>query len=996
MKQSDLAHANEDPASESVVECNPGFDSLSMPFGCAPNAFTMAAEFRTLETPTLIAIPGYIANAGTSTKNGFSVRVQSAAGGRYDLQFSIGNPGGGASWVVGSDGAVAPGRWCRVVARWDGRTMTLDADGGRIGEAECAGSFVPPADGLITVNRTAIGYTYYPLEMPVFVFARRAWGEDETATFFAAKRADDPRAEALAAALDSAGKGDFGGLADVADDPAIALHPMTLAKWREGVAFARLRARDVAGACRIARARLAQAPDFSEPDGRLDFAPTFAKALAGAGEQALATQFLEDLRRSSIMCGDLSAAPLAGLDLADALAASGRDEEATCEREEALSVAKGTRVEEIVCGMASADGAGGCVECVSAPAGGAMEVFVSPDGDDANQGTIERPFRSLERARDAVRPHLAAGGRAVVHLRGGLYPVCGTFSLGAEDSGAVWSAWKDEKPIVTGAVPVGLLAPVTDPAALARIVPEARPFVRVADLSSVQGYEFRPMPIFGFGAKKRPATVVIEAGEALDIAKYPNEGFLRVKKPDGTARGLMTDQGFQQRGEAEKPEHGFFSDDPSLSRFAGARDLMVRGYWTYYWADLASRVESIDPETGAVVMSVAEADDEPRVKTIDRAEPGNPFWFLNALEALDRPGEWYIDNAEKKLYVWPKADGDVRVSVATGDLFAAEGLRDFVLHGVAFDGGSAGGLSLLNCENVAVRGCSFKGFGTTALVVDGGHGVTIEDSTVTDTGHTAIVMKGGDRQTLSPGGHAIRRCEVARNSRYGRVHPSILVGGVGVEITGCSMHDTPSSVVRLEGNDHLFASNHVFRAVYECDDNAAIDMYRNPSYAGCRFLGNLFEDCGKAGGFADCGQAAIRFDGNISGMTVAGNTFRRCGTAFFGAINVNGGRMNVIDSNVFEDCEKGVTVFFYPDWHWRYIWRGGNEHAIFIREECFDRLKIRGGVYAARYARMAALPELPQVNFITRNRGVGCPVFDRLPPATALYGNAIEPPRSQP
>ena len=36
------------------------------------------------------------------------------------------------------------------------------------------------------------------------------------------------------------------------------------------------------------------------------------------------------------------------------------------------------------------------------------------------------------------------------------------------------------------------------------------------------------------------------------------------------------------------------------------------------------------------------------------------------------------------------------------------------------------------------------------------------------------------------------------------------------------------------------------------------------------------------------------------------------------------------------------------------------------------------------------LPELPQVNFITRNRGIGCPVYDRLPPATAIYGNSAE------
>ena len=40
--------------------------------------------------------------------------------------------------------------------------------------------------------------------------------------------------------------------------------------------------------------------------------------------------------------------------------------------------------------------------------------------------------------------------------------------------------------------------------------------------------------------------------------------------------------------------------------------------------------------------------------------------------------------------------------------------------------------------------------------------------------------------------------------------------------------------------------------------------------------------------------------------------------------------------------------------------------------------------------RHLGLAQLPQVNFITHNRGVGCLVYDRLPPATALYGNSTE------
>ena len=40
--------------------------------------------------------------------------------------------------------------------------------------------------------------------------------------------------------------------------------------------------------------------------------------------------------------------------------------------------------------------------------------------------------------------------------------------------------------------------------------------------------------------------------------------------------------------------------------------------------------------------------------------------------------------------------------------------------------------------------------------------------------------------------------------------------------------------------------------------------------------------------------------------------------------------------------------------------------------------------------RHLGLAQLPQVNFITHNRGVGCLVYDRLSPATAIYGDCQE------
>src|SRR5512132_2907940 len=80
------------------------------------------------------------------------------------------------------------------------------------------------------------------------------------------------------------------------------------------------------------------------------------------------------------------------------------------------------------------------------------DFYVSPGGSDGGSGTIERPFSTLEKARDAVRATKQANADRpiTVWLRGGDFVRTNALALSAADSGTekapiVWRAYGDER-----------------------------------------------------------------------------------------------------------------------------------------------------------------------------------------------------------------------------------------------------------------------------------------------------------------------------------------------------------------------------------------------------------------------------------------------------------------------------------------------------------------------------------------------------------------------
>ncbi len=605
-------------------------------------------------------------------------------------------------------------------------------------------------------------------------------------------------------------------------------------------------------------------------------------------------------------------------------------------------------------------------------------IHVAPQGRDVNDGSSDRPFATLERARDEIRAlkkrgALPAGG-VVVLIHGGEYPVVKTFALSAEDSGSpqahiIYRAAPGEKPVFRGGVRLRDWTAVRDEALLKRVPEEARGKVIQADLKANGVTGVLPLKLGGFasgnGFVTHPAHELFFNGKAMHLARWPDESFVRIKDvvvKDGT-------KGYDRVG-SKVGKFTYDGDRPA--RWTNEPDLLLYGYWFWDWADSYERVESIDAQAKVITLAAP----------LHRYgfSVGAPYYAVNALCELDQPGEWHLDRKTGTVLLYPPADaGNATIEFSTfaDTMVRLDNVSHVRLEGITWDLGSADAIHIRGGENCLLAGCTIRRFAGNALEVSGtGHGVLSCD--VSSMGRGGIIMNGGNRKTLAPGKLFVENCDIHELSRIDHTYtPAILLNGVGNRIAHNRIHDINSSAMRVEGNDHVIEFNDVFRVVLESDDQGGADMWGNATYRGniCRY--NSWRDIG---GHPKLGQAGIRLDDAISGTLIYGNIFVRASTGRtgFGAVQIHGGKDNIIDNNLFVEGIAAISLTPWQDQRWRE----------FVGKALDDRA-IDKAMYLHRYPELNSVLENANRNHIWRNVVVRCEFLRRDSKRNELIDNTV-------
>ena len=579
----------------------------------------------------------------------------------------------------------------------------------------------------------------------------------------------------------------------------------------------------------------------------------------------------------------------------------------------------------------------------------APQEHVSPQGTASSDGSLSSPFATIEQARDHLRQLRTANGPSkepvVVWIHGGVYSLRDTLTFTSEDSGTKESPihyrnYQDEQPVLSGQARKTPVDRISQLYKLGRIPMHARDHVCFFQLNEQDIQNVSALYPRSHHAPMHPAPIeVFQGASALPRAGWPDGNWQQV---EGLSHGnhWRVPRAFQVDGASKIWAHGFWSSD-----------------WEDAFAPLNLRWDAAKP--GTVYAS------------IDPSTPvreGARYRIENLPSELDTPGEWWLDENDGVLAVWPIDDDPQDLTISWLETAVSCYDTEYLsFEGLTIEGVRVMGVEIVGGREVAIESCTIRHVGNVAVNLYHGHDHQVAHCRIHGVGSSGVRVEGGERTELTSAGHRCEENEIHNcGYSYSSRRPAIDVHGVGIRVAGNHIHDLPDSAVVLHGNDHVVEANHIHHVCTWTSDSGAISISHDPTYRGNRISFNHVHDLG---GFCKQDIVGIYLDDFASGTIVEGNVLRHT----IRGIVVGGGRDNRIEENVIIDCLAGIQLDNRgTTWAKEYF---AGESSTFQR--LCQQVRPDHGAYAEHYPELGkSLTDEPQMakGNIVRANVIRCPI----------------------
>lgn len=560
-------------------------------------------------------------------------------------------------------------------------------------------------------------------------------------------------------------------------------------------------------------------------------------------------------------------------------------------------------------------------------------LFVSTDGNDANSGTIDSPFKTPEAARDKIRELKKEGNLgkdgAVVYFREGNYNQLNIFELNEQDSGTpdapiCYRAYRDEDVKFIGGMYLDAndFVSASDEAKERIINQNAKNRVvqydlRKAGMETVGDTEwlgsmtrypssrFLTTGVFG-DTVSGPELFVDDV--AMQVARYPNDGYIYTKEV--IAAGSRQDDWWwtdpetgKQTGDKSKAiPFTVKLDTDRMKYWKNAKNALIYGRFVYEWADQTVGLASVDENEQTITSA------QPSMYGI---QENKPLYIYNLIEEIDSPGEYFIDKENLMLYLYPPQDGLGEILLTNNDIdiLQMNNTHDITVKNIDFKGGRGRAVSVNNSENCLLDGCDISFFMLWNVLISGGKNNGLKNCIIHDN-NGGVDLYGGNRDTLEESGHYVENCEFYRNDRKTKTYcPSLKMRGVGQRASYNKFHQSEHDMIEYQGNNHIIEFNEFFDCCTNADDMGAIYNCRDLTYQGVQIRYNYFHNVGTEQKSGKVGTQAIFLDDFSSAATISGNVFEKInGSPIKLAGSDNKILNNIFVNNTGENCKMSVEA----------------------------------------------------------------------------------------
>lgn len=591
--------------------------------------------------------------------------------------------------------------------------------------------------------------------------------------------------------------------------------------------------------------------------------------------------------------------------------------------------------------------------------------YVAPNGNDQGNGSLNNPFKTIQRAQQAIRSYLstnkAPSGGIAVWLRAGTYQLSDTLNFTSADSGTnaecpvVYTAYKGEEVhISANKIIDSVYIKKTDstwkywnmvPASVRNDLYQ----VNLLDAVDIGGnriftsnWDANKSSLF---QDNKPVFWMYQDNVPMTLARYPD-----IKDSDRYSASSW-DTVLKANGTSFKPSNA------KLDSWDASQEIYIHSPFSWMNNDFITRVSSVN----SGFISLASNPGGLGISDPNNgANPDNvrPYYAMNVVSELTQPGEYYFDGSNSTVYflAYPN-NGNYSLSVTPYSYNYALNInnaKNIEFRNIYFEGGDNAVINIEGCSGIILRNCTVRNGVGQGINVNGTN-ITVDYCDIYNLGFAGVTLNGGNRQTLTKSGNTVSNSHIHNYAMF-KMNGNAGVTMVSRQSCGHIIKNNvinyaPQQAIYMGGNEITIENNEIYDICRLTDDAGAIYGARDWSFRGIRILNNIIHDfTPTVAGRPGAGAYGIYLDDCLSGVTVNGNIVYNGTSA--GIMN-NGGRDNKIENNVIVNCWRGLRSSQTGASSGGVNNKGGDSWNLL---EKLNSVGYQSAIWSAAYPECAAIP----------------------------------------